>query len=94
MNATPLVAIPEQRRARELRRAVALGSADRSHLRDVVMTTGLCITWFFLGCLLLGLGFHLTDSDKAESAFLAGILVANGGPMWTVIIRRWLADQR
>jgi len=92
MSAMPLVVIPEQRRARELRRALQLARAEERERWRFLVPALLCGAWMFLGCLLVGLGFHLTDADRAEAAFLAGILVGNGGPMWTLIVWRWRAE--
>jgi hypothetical protein len=94
MTAMPLVVIPEPRRARELRRALQVARAERRDRRRVLVPGLLCGAWVFLGCLLVGLGFHLTDTDRAEAAFLAGILVGNGGPMWTLIVWQWRAERR
>jgi len=94
MTAVPLIRISEERRQRELRRAVARGRPDPAARRRVVVIALLCVAWLCLGYGLLGLAFHLTDPDRAEAAFLAGILAANGGPVWTVLIASWLAQQR
>ena len=89
----PLVVIPEDRRQRELRRALAHAGAEHRNPSHLVGLGLVCVGWVVLGCLLVGLGFHLTDPDRAEAAFLAGILVGNGGPAWTLLISYWLDQQ-
>jgi hypothetical protein len=94
MTAVPLAVIPEGRRHQELRRALDRARAERLNRHHALLPALLCVVWVLLGCLLVGLDFHLTDPDRAEAAFLAGILVGNGGPAWTVIISHWLAERR
>jgi hypothetical protein len=94
MTAAPLAVIPEERKHQELRRALARARAEPLNGHHALSLALLCVLWVLVGCLLVGLGFHLTDPDRAEAAFLAGILVGNGGPAWTVIIWHWLAERR
>ena len=94
MTALPLIQIPEERRRRELRHALERSRVDPAARRRFHVLVLACLAWLFLGYGLLGLAFHLTDPDRAQAAFLAAILVANGGPVWTVLISYWLAHQR
>lgn len=94
MTAAPLLVIPEERRRLELQRALEQGRAERLDRYRALGPALWCLGWILLGCVLLGLGFHLTDRDSAQAAFLAGILVGNAGPAWTVIIWHWVAERR
>ena len=58
-----------------------------------VSSSCLCLVWALLGFALLGLGFHLTDPDRAQAALLLAFLVGYGGPAWTVILAHWSADR-
>jgi hypothetical protein len=94
MTALPLVQISEERRQRELRHALERSGADPAARRRFHVLVLFCLGCLFLGYGLLGLAFHLTDPDRAQAAFLAAILVANGGPAWTLVTSYCLAQQR
>ena len=90
----PLVVISEERKQRELQRALDIARSEGIDRRRFLFLMGICTGWVALGFLLLGLAFHLTDPDRAQTAFLSGVLVGNGGPAWTLIISHWLQSQR
>ena len=87
MTAAPLLTIPEERQRDELRRA--LEQVEPFVTRRFVSLTLQCAAWMVLGWFLLGLSFNLTDPDRAQAAFLGGLLVGNGGPAWTLVIAHW-----
>lgn len=87
MTTIPLVALSEERKQRELRRA--LDHAQHPNTRRVLVLTSLCAVWMVLGWFLLALSFNLTQPDTAQAAFLAALLVGNGGPAWTLILAYW-----
>lgn len=87
MTTAPLLIIPEERQRDELRRARE--HVEPSVTRRAVGLTLQCAGWMVLGWLLLGWSFNLTDPDRAQAAFLGGLLVGNGGPAWTLVIAQW-----
>jgi hypothetical protein len=87
MTTLPLVTLSEERKQRELRRA--LGHAQRHNTRHLLVLTFLCAAWMVLGWFLLALSFNLTEPDTAQAAFLAALLVGNGGPVWTLMLAYW-----
>ena len=93
MTATPLIEIPEERKQQELRRAIAAADAEHRIGRRVRLVVVLCLVWALLGFALLGLGFHLTDPDRAQAALLLAFLAGYGGPAWTVIFAHWSVDR-
>jgi fatty acid desaturase len=74
---------PEER-AREL---LAL---ERQFTREerlaTARTIGACFLWLVLGLYLLGLSVHLTDKRYAYTAFWAGLLVGNGGILFSLVM--------
>ena len=93
MTATPLIQVTEERKEQELRRALGAATADARAGRRVRLLALLGFVWVLLGFAFLGLGFHLTDPDRAQAAFLLAFLVAYGGPAWTVILVHRSADR-
>src|SRR2546427_129793 len=93
MTTIPLIDIPEERKQQELRRATNHAGAAPLLGRRARLLALVCCAWLLLGFGLLGLAFHLTDSDQAQAAFLAAILVGNGGPAWTLVLAHWSANQ-
>jgi hypothetical protein len=93
MIAVPLIVIPEDRKARELQRATDIAEGARRERLRFVLLVALCFAWVLIGFALVGLGLHLTDPDRAQVAFLGGILVAVGAPAWTLIIHYWIQNQ-
>ena len=91
MTTIPLVTLSEERRQRELRRA--LGHVEPHNTRRFLALTFLCAAWMALGWFLLALSFNLTQPDTAQAAFLAALLVGNGGPVWTLILAYWREHQ-
>src|SRR5438132_13975172 len=89
----PLIDIPEERKQQELRRATNHAGAAPLLGRRARLLALVCCAWLLLGFGLLGLAFPLTDSDQAQAAFLAAILVGNGGPAWTLVLAHWSANQ-
>ena len=79
MTTIPLLTLSEERRQRELRRA--LGHVHPHNTRRFLALTCLCAGWMALGWFLLALSFNLTEPDTAQAAFLAALLVGNGGPV-------------
>jgi hypothetical protein len=91
MTSIPLVTLSEERKRRELRRA--LGHLEPHNTRRFVALTSVCAAWMALGWFLLALSFNLTEPDTAQAAFLAALLVGNGGPAWTLILVYWRKQQ-
>lgn len=93
MTNAPLLDIPEERKQQELQRALDHAGSERSFGRDAQWVACLCVGWLFFGFGLLGVAFHLTDPDRAMATFLAGVLIGNGGPAFTLILWQWLRAQ-
>ena len=93
MTVAPLLDIPEERKQQELRRAMDRASSQRAFGRCAQSLVLVCVGWLLLGFGLIGLAFHLTDPDRALAAFLAGVLIGNGGPAFTLILSEWLQNQ-
>jgi len=92
MTALPLLTVSEERKQRELRRAVE--RAEPLVRTRTLALMLLCGGWLLLGLALVGLSFHVTDGDRAQAALLGGLLVGNGGPSFTLILAHWLEQQR
>jgi len=90
----PLVVISEERKECELQRALDSARSEGIDRRHLLLLMAVCTGWVALGFVLLGLGFHLTDPDRAQAAFLSGVLAGNGGPAWTLILSHWIQSQR
>ena len=89
MRAQPLLVLSEERAAQELRRALAAAQdchSDRTHQRRLFAAGAL---EFVAGWVLIALGFHVHGTDLGRTIFLAGIMVAYLGPVWT-----WLLAHR
>ncbi len=93
MTVAPLLVIPEERKQQEIRRAMARADSESTFGRRAQWLALLCAGWLLLGFGFIGLAFHLTDPDRARAAFLAGMLVGNGGPAFSLILSQWLRDQ-
>ena len=59
--------------------------ADRDRRRDTVWTAVRCVLWMLLGAVLLAWSFHTTDPAYGRAAFAAGIGIANGGVIFTLL---------
>ena len=59
-------------------------SAERDRRRDLLRSAALCLAWGALGLFLLGWSFHTTDVRLGRIAFLGGLLVGNGGIVYTL----------
>jgi len=93
MTLTPLLEISAERKEQEARRAKDLSDAERGLGRHAWLLVPLCGAWVLAGYALIGLAFHLTDADRAQAAFLGGVLVGNAGPAFTVILHHWRSAQ-
>ena len=93
MTVAPLLDIPEERKQQELRRARERAGSERAFGRHAQSLMLVCVGWLLLGFGLIGLAFHITDPDRALAAFLAGVLIGNGGPAFTLILSQWLQNQ-
>jgi hypothetical protein len=58
----------------------------RAERRATARTIGACFFWLLLGLYLLGLSVHLTDMRYAVTAFWAGLLVGNGGILFSLVM--------
>lgn len=92
MTTVLLLTISEERKQQELRRVG--GHAEPVVRARTLGLALLCSGWLLLGLALVGLSFHLNDGDRAQAALLAGLLVGNGGPSFTLIFAHWLEQQR
>jgi hypothetical protein len=59
--------------------------ADADKRRDVVLTALRCVGWMLLGAFPLAWSFHTTDPVLGRGAFAAGIGIANGGIIFTLL---------
>ena len=68
----------------ERNRKLALEAED-DRRRDAVFTALRCLLWVVLGALPLAWAFHTTDPVYGRAAFVAGIGIANGGVIFTLL---------
>ena len=87
---------PDAEAARAARRAARLAeiaernrvlaeAADSDKRRDTVWTAVRCALWMLLGAIPLAWSFHTTDVLYGRAAFAAGIGIANGGIIFTLL---------
>lgn len=71
-------------------RAKELLTLERQFTREerlaTARTIGACFFWLLLGLYLLGLSFHLTDMRFAYTAFWGGLLLGNGGILFSLVM--------
>ena len=58
--------------------------AERDRRRDLLRTALACLGWSALGILLIGWSFHTTDAARGRIAFYGGLLVGNGGVVFSL----------
>ena len=86
----PALAEREARRAArmaeiaERHRELAV-QADRDKWHDVLWTAVRCVLWMLLGAFPLAWSFHTTDPIYGRAAFTAGVGIANGGIIFTLL---------
>jgi hypothetical protein len=66
-------------------REAAEREAERAVRRELVRAGALCIGWMLLGLYLVGWSFHTTDYSYGRVAFFDGVIVGNGGIMYTLL---------
>jgi hypothetical protein len=71
----------EMGRARE----AAELAAERARRFELVRAALLCITWMLVGLYLLGWSMHTSDEQYGRIAFYSGIIVGNGGIVFTLL---------
>lgn len=82
--------LEEMRRARE----VAELEADRIRRLDMIRTGALCVMWMLVGLYLIGWSFHTTDQLYARPAFYGGVIVGNGGIIFSLLRAYRRGEQR
>jgi len=76
------------------KREAAEAEAERVRRRDMVRTGALCVAWMLVGLYLLGWALHSTHDTYARVAFYAGIIVGNGGIVFTLLAAYRRGEQR
>lgn len=67
------------------RREAAEREAERAVRRELVRAGALCVGWMSLGLYLLGWSMHTVDEHYGRIAFYGGLLVGNGGILFTLL---------
>jgi hypothetical protein len=88
----PLLTLSEARVQGELRRAAALAADAAAQDRRTRRLVGICITDYLTGMMMVAVSLHIADADWGPVLFFLGLLGAVGGPIWTVLLSRWLED--
>jgi hypothetical protein len=68
--------------------------AQRDRRRDMLVTALVCVGWCALSLYLIGWSFHTTDEERGQIAFLGGLIVGNGGIVWTLARAYVRGEQR
>jgi hypothetical protein len=72
----------------------ATRKADRDRLWDMLLTGAQCVAWCALALFLLGWSFHTDDEKLGRVFFWGGILVGNGGIVFTLARAYQRGEQR
>jgi hypothetical protein len=80
-------AIGREREAAEL-------EANRARRRDLVRAGALCVVWMLVGVYLLGWSVHTTDERYGWLAFYGGLIVGNGGMVFTLLAAYRRGEER
>ena len=67
------------------RRETAEREAQRAVRREMLRAGLLCVAWMLLGLYLLGWSVHTTDEQYGRMAFYGGLVVGNGGILYTLL---------
>lgn len=87
-----LLVLSDERIAAELRRIVELDALERRFRRRQLGTIASAGVAYLAGIGVVGVGWNVTDPDRAKILFWLGLLVAIGGPT-TIGYRWWLREQ-
>lgn len=90
----PLLTLSNVRVQDESRIAAAIARADSRYSKRLLRIILACLAEYGVGLGLLGVSWHIYGGDLAAVAFYGGMLIALCGPVWTVLLAMWLADQR
>ena len=66
-------------------RDAAETEAERARRWELVRAAILCLVWMLLGLYLLGWSFHTDDYLYGRIAFFGGVIVGNGGIIFTLM---------
>lgn len=67
------------------RHTAAARVTERMRLRAMARTLVLCWCWALLGMFLVGYAFHTTSATWGVISFWTGLLVGNGGFLFTLV---------
>jgi hypothetical protein len=67
------------------RREAAELEAERARRRELVRAALLCVGWLLLGLYILGWSMHTANYDYGRIAFYGGLIVGNGGIVYTLL---------
>ncbi len=59
--------------------------AERDRQRAHARTAVECVFWLCAGLFCIGLGLHSTDVEFGKMFFYSGVIVGNGGIMFTLL---------
>ncbi len=82
---TPLLVIPEERRARELRRAQERELLEGSSGRPVWICLLILVAWQLIGAALMLASFNVSQRRIADVLFSASFAVGYGGAFFSLI---------
>jgi hypothetical protein len=67
------------------RREVAEREAERARRRELTRAALLCVGWMLLGLYFLAWSMHTDSYDYGRIAFYGGLIVGNGGIVYTLL---------
>lgn len=79
-------------RAAELSRTER--EAERDRLLDLLRSSLECFFWSAVGLVMIGWAFHTTDPGWGQIAFYGGLVVGNGGILYSLLAARGRAIDR
>ncbi len=84
--------LTQTERAAELQRSER--EAERERLRDLLRSALECFLWCGIGLALIAWAMHTTDPGWGLIAFYGGLVVGNGGILFTLIMAHNRAIER
>ena len=85
---TPPVVVGDTRRRRDEMSVERAGEAERAHrdrTREFIRAGVSCVLWCLIGLFCLMWSAHTTDAGYGRIAFYGGLVIGNGGILYTLI---------